>query len=323
VFAVAQKDSHHLVFGQVDGTKHIEMKPDGSLVQEVTDAWEDGTVCGPKGRWHHESLLQPDEKVYFLGSEIRGVDINGTVRPQTGDTINVWDQKQGTVSTLASLFDFLDPRVNRTPASNHNRGDFYWHGCDRGENSEDWTHSNALWVDDKGSFVVSIRHLNQIISISPDLETIQWRLGGIGSDFTFPDPNDRFYHQHSAKVLPNGNILLFDNGNGRPPPQGGPFSRALELELDMTTMQARKVWEYRHSPSLFAACCSSVQRLDNENTVMIFGADHLNDVCCRTFTLVEADSKGNAVFIMWVSSRGQAAQYRAYALDSINGETKK
>lgn len=170
---------------------------------------------------------------------------------------------------------------------------------------------------------MSLRHLNQIVSIAPDFSSLQWRLGGSSSDFSFPDPKDRFYFQHTARVLPNGNILLFDNGNERPLPEGGTYSRALELELDLEQMEARKVWEYRFSPGLFAQCCSSVERLANGNSLLVFGADHTNDSCCRTFTLVEANAGGDSLYMVSIRSPGKNIQYRAYALDSIGGETKR
>ena len=94
------------------------------------------------------------------------------------------------------------------------------------------------------------------------------------------------------------------------------YSRALELELDFTTMEARKVWEYRHSPDRFARCCSRAERLPNGNTLVDFG----NDDGGLTSVLVEADSQGNAVSVIEMSSLESNTQYRAYALDSINGE---
>jgi hypothetical protein len=47
-------------------------------------------------------------------------------------------------------------------------------------------------------------------------------------------------------MLDNGNLILFDNGSGRPKEEGGQYSRALELALDWNTMTATKLWEYRH-----------------------------------------------------------------------------
>jgi len=34
------------------------------------------------------------------------------------------------------------------------------------------------------------------------------------------DPSDKFYHQHFARILADGHLLLFDNGNGRPASEG-------------------------------------------------------------------------------------------------------
>ena len=132
--------------------------------------------------------------------------------------------------------------------------------------------------------------------------------------------SDQFYHQHHAQMLPNGHILLFDNGNFRPDNQGGRYSRALELELDFNTMQARKVWEYRNKPDLYASAVGSAVRLENGNTVLIYGVATVTDP--GILTLVEADKAGNAVAITRISAPGKTVQYRAIPIDTINGEIK-
>ena len=148
-------------------------------------------------------------------------------------------------------------------------------------------------------------------------------MGGPGSDFSFPNSGDKFYGQHTARQLSNGNILLFDNGFFRPAAEGGQYSRALELELDTEQMTATKVWEYRHDPDLFALCCSSVTRLDNGNTVIVFGSDFTSAACCRVFTLVEADAQGNTLWEVQLRAPGSPAQYRVYPILSIDGETPR
>ena len=84
-----------------------------------------------------------------------------------------------------------------------------------------------------------------MISIAPDFQAVEWQLGGPESDYEFPNPGDRFWSQHTASQLPSGNILLFDNGLGRPLAEGNNYSRALELRLDERSRTAVKVWEYR------------------------------------------------------------------------------
>jgi hypothetical protein len=172
IHAVAQDENHHLILQQIDGVRLSEIRPDGALVSDVTDTLEGGLACGSShGRWHHEVLLRPGKKVYFLGSEIRHVEINGVVRKQTGDTIMVWDRNKNTVSTLASLFNLLDPRVDRTPMSNTKEG-FHWRGCADEEPSEDWTYANSIWIGQQGNIILSTRHLS-IISISANFESVQ------------------------------------------------------------------------------------------------------------------------------------------------------
>ena len=87
-------------------------------------------------------------------------------------------------------------------------------------------------------------------------------------------------------------------------------------------MSARKVWQYRHEPDLFAACCSNVTRLGNGNTVLVFGADFAREDCCRVFTLIEADPSGEKVFEIQMRSPLMPTQYRVYPISSINGETE-
>ena len=276
-----------------------------------------------QGQWHHELLLRPNNKVWFLGTKIH--DASAVLPghgPQAGDTIEEWDQTSGAHQRLFDESDFI-PFTDRTLPSSDGTSPIFWGGCPPDDTTEDWTHSNSIAVGPTGNVIVSIRHLNQIISIAPDLGSLVWRLGGPGSDFTFPDSGDQFYHQHSAVELPDGNILLFDNGNFRPAAEGGQYSRALELSLDTTAMTAAKVWEYRHAPDLLAICCSNVTRLDNGNTVAVFGADLSTDVCCRVFTLVEADAQGNTVWEVQMSSPGQQIQYRVYPIDSILGESSR
>jgi hypothetical protein len=324
VFTLAQEDNHNVVFNELSlgvGYTMKEIAPDGVTVHSIDDTLDDGSVCAPHGRWNHEMLVRPGNKVWTIGAEIRPVTLNGKDTLQTGGTIEEWDITKGTVTRLVSLFDLLDPVNNRTVDSDVTGG-FFWMGNQNqysGE-AEDWTHSNSLEVIPNGDILMSNRHLDQVIAIKPDFSGVDWKLGGYGSDFKFPNPADQFYHQHDVKMLPNGDLLLFDNGNLRPDDQGGQYSRAEELKLDFSTMQATKVWEYRYTPDLFSSAVGSVFRLNNGNTVVDFGVDTAKDDPL-IFTVVEADLNGNAAAVTRISSPGKGDQYRAIPADSLNGET--
>jgi len=188
--------------------------------------------------------------------------------------------------------------------------------------SFDWTHLNSVSIGPRGNVVLSFPARNQVVSLSADLRTIEWQLNGPDSDYEFPDPNDRFYGQHTAAQLDNGNVLLFDNGWRRPDAEGGAYSRALELRLDAAAGTAVKVWEYRPTPDNYAPPLSSAYRLSNGNTLVNFsGGDHAGNR-----SVVEVDAAGNEVFridnLPLHADGHLPVRYRAYdGIGSIMGET--
>jgi hypothetical protein len=131
-------------------------------------------------------------------------------------------------------------------------------------------HSNAIEIDNDGNLLVSWRNMSIITKVNTQSGGIIWSMGsGSRNEFTFVnDPLNGCWKQHAIRRLPNGNVILFDNGNQHTPPQ----SRAVEYQLDETAKTATLVWEYRPSPPIFGAFTGNAQRLDNGNTFICFGA---------------------------------------------------
>ncbi|TAL67311.1 MAG: hypothetical protein EPN82_15165 [Bacteroidetes bacterium] len=151
-----------------------------------------------------------------------------------------------------------------------------------------WVHINSFEVDSDGNLLISERNLDEITKIEKQSGNIIWRLGGKkckNNQFTFlNDTIDGFWgfsHQHSVHRLPNGNILLFDNGNMNPLQQ----SRAVEYEIDEVNKTIRKVWEYNPFPSVYTMSQGSVERLPNGNTLIGWGTNLQQ----MTFVEVRAD----------------------------------
>lgn len=259
-------------------------------------------------------------------------------RLQTGIGIRRWTPTTGTDELVWDPFNFLDPIVERTDAATSDPGSYSGTRspvpCSGVSTmSEEWMHSNSFQVTPDGLLLMSVRHLDTIVAISPQFDRIAWRIGRFGSDFSFSSPGDKFYHEHFVRMLNNGNLLMLDNGNGRPSLDGGQYTRALELELDWESMTAAKVWEYRHqvgtdaaSPYKYADKVGTAQRLDNGNTIVLFGAD-IDPVTLaaknpQTFTLVEADSKpeADAVAVLDFQMPGANPVYRALPVQSLFGE---
>ncbi len=69
--------------------------------------------------------------------------------------------------------------------------------------------------------------------------------------------------------MPNGNILVFDNGSYRKWTDL-PFSRVIEIDPQTNEI----VWDYRDNPpyNFFSSFISGAQRLPNGNTLITEGA---------------------------------------------------
>ncbi len=132
----------------------------------------------------------------------------------------------------------------------------------------DYVHANALDMDTDGNILLSSRHLNEITKIDRETGAIIWRLGGQNNQFTFVNDSIGFSYQHAVRRIQNGHITLFDNGDFHTPP----FSRAAEYALDEQKMTATLVWQYRNTPDVFGYAMGYVQRLDNGNTLIGWGA---------------------------------------------------
>jgi hypothetical protein len=120
---------------------------------------------------------------------------------------------------------------------------------------DEWTHANHISVFDNGDILISLCRINTIAIIEKATGNISWRWGA---------PYE-LGHQNCAEVLPNGNILVFDNGL-HPPGFDFGYSRVLEIDPNSNAV----VWAYQ--TSAFALFYSSImggcQRLPNGNTLI-------------------------------------------------------
>lgn len=132
----------------------------------------------------------------------------------------------------------------------------------------DYVHCNAVEYDSDGNILVSSRHLDEITKIDRGTGNILWRMGGSQNEFTLVGDTQWFTRQHSVRRTSSGTITIFDNGNLSTPQE----SRAAEYEVDEVNKVATLIWEFRNSPSLYAAFTGNTQRLPNGNTLISWGA---------------------------------------------------
>jgi hypothetical protein len=120
----------------------------------------------------------------------------------------------------------------------------------------EWTHTNSLDVTSGGDVVFSCRSNSRIGIVARSGERLIWKYGA-------PDT----HHQHHASALPNGNILVFDNGMHR---HDLPRSTVLEVNPKDNSI----AWQYSGDPpaSFFSAHISGAERLDGGNVLITEGA---------------------------------------------------
>ena len=202
----------------------IEVTPDQELVWE----WQ--------GEEHIDELVD-------LGVLEMPIDWEGRIAREFASRL-VWDPAVQALSDVQAVD--LEDRVRRARAF-------------------DWAHNNTCQVIGEnaagkvdarfrpGNIVFSYRSLDIIGVIDRDSGAIVWAWG--------PGVIDG---QHKPHMLPNGHILIFDNGTVR--------GWSSVVEMDPLTNQV--VWEYAGTPkqSFYSGFISGAQRLPNGNTLICEGA---------------------------------------------------
>jgi hypothetical protein len=155
-----------------------------------------------------------------------------------------------------------------------------WHSLDHigAEESEteapstaapwDWFHLNSIDPEPDGDIFISARSTWAGYQLEGGTGKVLWRLGGLESSFKM-GPGTETAWQHDGRVLPDGEITLFDDGSNPPIHQQ---SRAVRIALDFKTRQARLVVAYTHpNPPLLAPSQGNMQTLANGDTVVGYG----------------------------------------------------
>jgi hypothetical protein len=130
----------------------------------------------------------------------------------------------------------------------------------------DWFHINSIDPQADGDLFISARNMWAGYQLAAGSGRILWRLGGLDSSFTL-EPGTRTEWQHDGRILPNGDVTLFDDGD-----PGEPQSRAVTIALDLANHTAHLVSAYTHpSPPLLAASQGDMQTLPDGNTLVGYG----------------------------------------------------
>lgn len=205
-------------------------------------------------RVHHCASMMPNGNVMLLTRDYRDITQDGVTREWQGDRIVVMNPDNNEIVWEWSTFDYYTTEDYDVFQTNH------WN---------DWTHvNNAHYEPADNSVYISCRHLSRITRIDYDTKEIVYNLGMDMPSGDVTVGNDLFSYQHSPQLLPNGNLVLFDNGNrrgGEPPSSGQTF--AVEIELSGSPLdQAEIVWSWE-APT-YCPSTGDADRLQNGNTLV-------------------------------------------------------
>ena len=139
-----------------------------------------------------------------------------------------------------------------------------------------------LAIGQRGDLLLCLRELDLIVVLDPDREAVVWRWG-----------RGRLDHPHHPSLLPNGHLLIFDNGSRRG------WSRLVELDPVNRTI----VWSYRGDPpeSFFTEIQGAAQPLPNGNVLVTESAKG------RVF---EVTRDGEIVWEFWNPDRTEDGERR-------------
>ncbi len=264
---------------------------------EITDSF----YCGNGSPTdEHELRILPNGNYLLLGNDIRFIDMRRIV--QRGNP---------NAKVIGFIIQEVDPSGNVV---------FHWSTFDHFNITDatedidltkqvvDYAHCNALEIADDGNILLSVRYFDEITKIDRQTGDIIWRMGGSkckNNEFTFLNDTDStgftgFSHQHAVRLLPNGHLTLFDNGNLKKVKK----SRAVEYEIDETNKTVKKVWSFTHPDSVYTSAMGYVQRLSNGNTLIGWGQNHNGK------TVTEVTPDGQIVFDL--SLPDKVYSYRVY-----------
>jgi hypothetical protein len=208
------------------------------------------------GNVHHDIAVDPDGRIYVPIQEIATKRYNTHVSFQTpylGEGVAVLDEN-GNLVRKVQLLDAIIRSDRRSLMSTlflkSLQGDFI--------------HLNTVQYIDAdlakrfpfakaGQLLLSMREMNTIAILDMETEQIVWSMAGL------------FHRQHEPQLLPNGNILIYDN-RGHGEASEGPTRI---LEFDPLTQAV--VWKYAGTVEdpLSNPAWGSQQRLPNGNTMIV------------------------------------------------------
>jgi Arylsulfotransferase (ASST) len=132
----------------------------------------------------------------------------------------------------------------------------------------DWFHINSIDPQPDGRLLISARSTWATYELEGGSGRILWRLGGTRSSFKM-GPGTETAWQHDGRMLPNGEVTLFDDGSNPPVHRQ---SRGVRIAIDPSTHEAHLTASYTHPAPLLSVSQGNMQTLPEGNVVLDYGS---------------------------------------------------
>lgn len=242
--------------------------------------------------YHHDAVELPSGNLLVLAN-----NVNGDVME---DTIYELDRNAGEILRTWDFNGYFN-------VGNYNEAGQHVSDINYGASSTDWLHINGIdYNEQTDSLLISSRHQDAVISFKLSTGEIEWILSDPDdqwpeylADKLLTPMGDGFewqYGQHNAIWLPNGDVMLFDNGDYRSKTTDGvldpateAYSRAVIYHVDAQAKMVSQVWEFGKDKGTdhFAVNVSSVQYLGENHYLIDFGGIVKNAAGEATYNIMD------------------------------------
>ncbi|RNC92102.1 MAG: hypothetical protein ED555_03055 [Allomuricauda sp.] len=230
--------------------------------------------------FHHHVIEKPNGNLL--------VTINDAAKNTVEDVVVEIDRGTGTFANKWDLNDALDNSRRAWPT-------------DLADLEIDWFHANSIEYSAQDDEIIVSGRTQGIVKLNAQNEVSyilaphrEWNTSGDGVDLsqfllTPLDANDQpitdidildgtsnhpdfewSWYQHSPILMPNGNLMVFDNGDNRNYTNAGPYSRAVEYEIDEVNKTIKQIWSYgkERGEETYARIVSKISYVAENNSVL-------------------------------------------------------
>lgn len=261
----------NLIFGNGSTGSLYEIDMHGRII----NSW------GLQGNgFHHHVIEKPNGNFLVTiddASKTTIEDVVVEVNRITGEFVNTWD-----------LNESLDNTRRAWPT-------------ERADLNIDWFHANGVEYSETDNAVIVSGRTQGIVKLNAQNEVSyilaphrDWQISGQGSTLsqyllTPLDADDEpiteadilsgvvnhpdfewAWYQHSPILLPNGNLMVFDNGENRNYSDAPRYSRAVEYQIDESEKTIKQVWSYgkERGEETYSPIVSKVSYIPNKNAIL-------------------------------------------------------